>query len=111
VRLDVVLIVLADVPAVLRGAVLRCSEVRVRLDIVLVVVLTVLRGAVLGCAVLRAVGLDVVALVVVLTVLRGAVLRGVVLMALDVLLFVDPALLWPIFHLNCLLFRIPELAH
>jgi hypothetical protein len=99
---------------VLRLAVLRCSEVRVRLDIVLVVladVPAVLRGAMLRCAVLRAVGLNVVALVVVLTVLRGAVLRGVVLMALDVLLFVDPALLWPLFHLNCLLFRIPELAH
>jgi uncharacterized membrane protein YqjE len=60
--------------------------------------------------VLRAVSLDVVALVVVLAVLRGAVLRGVMLMALDVLVLVlvDPVL-WPLFHLNCLLFDLLNL--
>jgi hypothetical protein len=49
------------------------------------------------------VSLDVVALVIVLAVLRGAVLRGVMLMALDVFVLVVPGVLWPLFHLNCLL--------
>jgi len=87
---------------VLRLAVLRGSEVRVSLDVVLVIVLAVLRGAVLRSAVLRAVSLDVVALVLA-AVLRGAVLRGVMLVALDVLVLVVPGVLWPLFHLNCLL--------
>jgi hypothetical protein len=96
---------------VLRLAVLRGSEVRVSLDVVLVIlahVLAVLRGAVLRCAVLRAVSLDVIALVLA-TVLRGAVLRGVMLVALDVLVLVDLGVLWPLFHLNCLLFDLLNL--
>ena len=72
----------------------------VSLDVVFVVLADVL--AVLRGTVLRAVGLDVV-LVVLADVL--AVLRGVMLMTLDVQLLVDPGLLWPLFHLNCLLFE------
>jgi uncharacterized protein YjbI with pentapeptide repeats len=86
---------------VLRLAVLRRCEVRVRLDVVLVVLATDLRGADLRGADLRAVSLDVVTLVLA-TDLRGADLRGVMLVALDVLgvlLFVDP-ILWSLFHLN-----------
>jgi hypothetical protein len=86
---------------VLRLAVLRLAEMRMCLDVVALVLCADLRGTVLRGAVLGAVGLDVVALVLCAD-LRGTVLRCVVLMALDVL--VDP-ILWPIFHLNCLLFE------
>jgi hypothetical protein len=90
---------------VLRLAVLRRAEVRMSLDVVVLVLGTDLRGTVLRGAVLGAVRLDVVALVLVLGAdLRGTVLRCVVLMELDVLLLVEP-ILWPLFHLNCLLFE------
>jgi uncharacterized protein YjbI with pentapeptide repeats len=84
---------------VLRLADLRGSEVRVSLDVVLVLA-TDLRCADLRGADLRAVSLDIVALVLA-TDLRGADLRGVMLVALDVLVLVlvDP-ILWSLFHLN-----------
>jgi hypothetical protein len=97
---------------VLRLAVLGRSEIRMSLDVVVIVladVRAVLRGAVLRGAVLRAVGLDVVALVVLTPDLRGAVLRCVMLMELDVLLLLVEPILWPLFHLNCLLFEFPNL--
>jgi hypothetical protein len=112
VSLDVVLVILADVLAVGRCAVRGCAVGgAVGLDVVtLVVVLTVGRCAVRGCAVGGAVGLDVVTFVVVLTVgrcaVRGCAVGGAV--GLDVLLFVDPVL-WPLFHLNCLLFDLLNL--
>ena len=90
--------------AVLRGAVLRA----VSLDVVaFVLVLTVLRGAVLRGAVLRAVSLDVVTLVLA-AVLRGRC-SGAWAVALDVLAPRRSGVLWPLFHLNCLLFDLLNL--
>jgi hypothetical protein len=73
----------------------------VSLDVILVVLATDLRGSDLRGAEVR-VRLNVVALVLA-TDLRGADLRGVMLVALDVFVLVVPGVLWPIFHLNCLL--------